>query len=201
MSLLDSEVVRIKAELGYPLLSNSAEPWVSVVAIFEQVIQPYLTSGASTTSSTAVTAAATPTAVTLTLASATGITTGDRLVVDVDSLQETATIQSLSGSDVVVLLSKAHSGTYPVTVEGGESIIRETLRKIADVKEKLAANYAAGELKSVDEVEFFQSKDGLSYFGSLGKNLAFWRNELAGLLGIENMWQRNAGGGCALSVY
>lgn len=201
MSLLSSEVARIKAELGYPLLSNSAEPFVSVVAIFEQVIQPYLTSGASTTSSTAVTAAATPTAVTLTLASATGFTVGDRIVVDVDSLQETATIQSLSGSDVVVLLQKAHSGTYPVTVEGGESIIRETLRKIADVKTKLAANYGAGELKQVDEVQFYQSGTGMSYFGSLGQNLAFWRRELAMLLGVPNMWDVRSGDNCRLSVY
>ena len=52
MALLTSEITRIKAELGYPLLSNSAEPFVGIVAIFEQVIQPYTLAGAATTSAT-----------------------------------------------------------------------------------------------------------------------------------------------------
>lgn len=201
MALLTSEITRIKAELGYPLLSSSAEPFVGIVAIFEQVIQPYLLAGATTTSSTTVVAASSPTPVTLTLASVTGVTTGGRLVVDVDARQETATIQSLSGSTVVVMLQKAHTGTYPVTVEGGESIIRETLGAIADVKRKLAANYGAGALKRVDEIEFYQAGTEETYFGILGKNLTFWRNELAGLLGVENAWARRSSATSTLSVY
>ncbi len=201
MSLLDSEVARIKAELGYPLLSNSAEPWISTVAVFEQVIQPYLTAGASTTSTTTVTAASAPTPVTLTLASATGFTVGDRIVVDIDSRQESSTLQTISGTSATLILQKAHTGTYPVTVEGGESIIREVLLKIAGVKEKLAQNYGAGELRRVDEVEFYQSGGQDTYFGALGQNLMFWRNELAGLLGIPNMWARKISNLSRTAVY
>lgn len=200
MALLTSEISRIKAELGFPVLSSSAEPFIGIVAMFEQVIQVYALAGASTTSSTAVTAATVPTAVAITLASATDVTVGDVLVVDVDSLQERATIQDLTGAVATVLLKKAHSGTYPVTVEGGESIIRETLQRIADVKEKLASNYGAGALKQVDEVSFYAA-NGETYFGTLGKNLAFWRNELAGILGVPNMWDSKQGASTQLAVY
>lgn len=201
MALLTSELTRIKAELGFPLLSNSAEPYVGIVAYFEQVVAPYMLAGAATTSSTTVTAASTPTPVTLSLASATGVTSGDRLVVDVDDRQEAATIQSLSGTDAVVLLTKAHTGTYPVTVEGGETIVRETLRRIADVKTELEENYGAGALKAVDEIEFYNAK-GETYFGTLGENLKFWRSELARYLGIGDMWNGTSGSApSTLAVY
>jgi hypothetical protein len=49
MALTDSEVARCKAELGYSVLSNGASPWIDIVAIFEQVIQPYLDGEEETT--------------------------------------------------------------------------------------------------------------------------------------------------------
>lgn len=201
MALLTSEIQRIKFELGYALLSNSAAPWVDTVSIFEQVIQPYLQAGATTTSSTTVSASSAPTPVTLVLASADGVASGDRLVVDVDIRQEIATIQSLTGTSAVVLLQKAHTGTYPVTVEGGESLVREVLGRIADVKLKLSANYGAGALKKVDEVEWYQAGKGATYFGVLGENLRFWRNELASMLGIANAWESKRAAAQRLSVY
>src|SRR4051812_9346081 len=98
MGLSNAEVRRIKYELGYDLLSVSAEPYISYVSLFDQIIQPYLTEGASTRSSTAVTAADEPTPVTLVLVSATGFSAGERVVIDVDSRQESVTIQALSGT-------------------------------------------------------------------------------------------------------
>ena len=59
MALTSAEVRRIRYELGYNVLAVGAEPYVGVTQLFEQVIQPYLTAGASTTSSTAVVASST----------------------------------------------------------------------------------------------------------------------------------------------
>ncbi len=200
MALLTSEIARIKAELGYNVLSNGAAPWVLNVSIFEQVIQPYLTGGTATTSSTGVSAQGEPTQTTLTLASATGFSAGDRVVVDVDSRQEIATVQSVSGSTITLLLSLQHSGTYPVIVEGPETIVREILRYIRETKEKLSQQYGSGSLKKVDEIEFYDTK-GTSAFGVLGENLAYYREQLAAVLGIQSMWSAQQAAGRCVSVY
>ena len=52
MALLESEIIRLRFECGYNLLNAGAEPYVSVVAIFNQVIATYMQAGATTTSST-----------------------------------------------------------------------------------------------------------------------------------------------------
>ena len=200
MALLDSEIKRIKAELGYPVENNLAEPYISIVAVFEQVVQEFTDGGAVTSSSTAVVAAATPTPVTIVLAGATGFTLMDRVVIDVDSRQETATLQNITGTSATLLLKKAHTGTYPVTVEGGESIVRELMQRIAAVKEELLQNYGAGALKAVDEISFYGTGDSTN-FSILSDNLRYWRNELAGILGVDNMWEIRNGYNSALSVY
>lgn len=200
MALLPSEIARIKVELGFNVMGNGAVPWIDIVAIFEQVIQPFLSGGASTTSSTEVSAASAPTPVALTLADATDISAGDRIVVDVDSRQETATIQSLVGPVATVLLSKAHTGTYPVTVEGGETIVREYLQRIAETKAKMLEVYGTGSLKAVDEIEFYGT-GGTTQFGNLGDQLMWWRDQLAAALGIQSMWSRRRASGGSLSVY
>ncbi len=56
MALLDSEIARIKAELGYNLLTTGAVPYIGVTQVFEQVIQQNVLAGAKTTSATVVTA-------------------------------------------------------------------------------------------------------------------------------------------------
>lgn len=197
MALLDSEIARIKAELGYNVLSNGALPWIDIVAIFEQVIQPNLSGGAKTTSSTTVTVQGQNTIV---LASATGFHSGDRIVIDVDDRQEIVTVQNLSGSNATVLLSKEHSGTYPVTVEGPETIVREILADIAATKKKLAEQFGTGALKKVDEVEFYDAR-GMTAFGILGENLAYYREMLASALGIQSMWAAKKQGAATVSIY
>lgn len=199
MALLDSEIRRIKYELGYNVLTVGAEPYIGVHAIFDQVIATYMSSGASTTSTTAVTAATTPTPIALTLASATDFTVGDRVVVDVDERQETATIQSLSGSTITVLLSLTHAGTYPVTVEGGESIVRELLGRIRSVAGEMADTFGEGALKKVDEIEFYQAGNK-TLFGTLGDQLSYWRDELASCLGVQNLRKVRRGGGQMLAL-
>lgn len=213
MALLDSEIARIKYELGYNNLAVGAEPYIGVVAMFEQVVQPYLSAGASTTSSTPVTAATTPTPQTLTLSSATGFSAGAVIVVDVDTRQERATAQSLSGTSLTLQLTLAHSGTYPVTVEGGESIIRDILNELRLLSSGM--NGAAGAinalrsragLKKVDDVEFFGgggtlASQGVDPVTQVLKLREYWRDELAMALGIVRLNAKNNSGGSEIGVY
>jgi hypothetical protein len=192
MALLDSEVYRLKAELGYPLLTIGSVPYVAYTALFEQVVQVYLSAGATTSSSTAVTAATTATPVTLTLASATGFSVFSRVIVDVDDRQESATVSAVSGNTITVLLKGAHSGTYPVTVEGGEAIVRDILKNLATVKKQIASLVTKGGLKRAEDIEWYEAKNGVGGSAALQdayKLLAFWRDELAAALGVPNLWR------------
>ncbi len=198
MALLDSEVARCKAELGYPLLTQ-ANPYIGITLLFEQVVQPYLTGGATTTSATAVTAASTPTPAILVLGSGTGFTSGDRVVIDVDDRQEVVTARLVAGANLTVDLKLTHSGAYPVTVEGGESIIREDLRRIRECKSEMGSTFGEGSLKKVDEVEFYDT--GGTLFGNIGQQLMYWREELAAHLGIQSMWSKRRAGAQRMSVY
>lgn len=116
MALTASELSRIRYEMGFNLLDAGADVYVGgITAFFELVLKPYLTSGAITTSSTIVPEPGPlPTAVVLTLTSITNFNVGDSVVVDVDALAESATVQSLTGSTITVLLLKPHTGSYPV---------------------------------------------------------------------------------------
>jgi hypothetical protein len=195
MALLDSEIARIKAELGYSLLSIST-PYANVTAIFELIIQPYLTGGAVTSSATTVTAGALST---ITLASGTGFTTGNRIAVDVDGAQEIVTARLVSGTALTATFLKAHTGTYPVTVEGGESIVRELLGFIRATKGEMSTQLGTGSIKKVDEIEFYQT--GGTVFGLLGQQLHYWREELAAVLGVDSMWAQKRAGAQRLAVY
>ena len=203
MALTTSEVQRIKAELKYHLLTVSAEPMIGYYATFEQVIQPYLQAGASTTVTltTAIAAATTPTPQTLPLASATGFSAFDRVVIDVDDRQEVATIQLLDGTDMTVLLSKAHSGTFPVMVEGGEAFIRQILHRLDSIAVELGegATGAAG-VKRVDEITFHDSRGG-SRLASLEDVQAHWRDKLAAALGVENLWNQHQASGASVALW
>lgn len=198
MALLAGEIARIKQELGFNVLDVGAEPYIGVSALFDQVIKPYVSGGATTTSSTSVAAASSPTPATIALASAVGLSVGDRVVIDVDALQEVATVRSIAGPSLVVLLSKAHEGTYPVTVEGPESLIRCILQRLAHVADDaidLAVDTTG--IKKVDEIEFFDG--GGAQLSSAFRVREYWRDELASALGIERM--NRSRGGADAAVY
>lgn len=199
MALRTSELQKIKFHLGYHLVGIGGEPWISYVALFEQVIAVFLQAGAATTSSTTVAAQNEPTPVTITLASASGFAANDRVIVDVDSRQEVATVQSLSGSNATVLLSLAHTGTYPVELEGGEGIIRELLNRLDRIDVALGEDVigSAG-VKRVDEIEFFGPQNGVTRFTDLRQQRDYWRDELAAVLGIVNLRKVRGGQGIAL---
>jgi len=179
VALLDSEIAEIKAELGFNLLTTGAIPYIATV----------------------VSAASSPTPVGLILASATGFAAGQRVVVDVDDFEETATVRSISGSTITVGLRLAHTAGYPVAVVCGETLVRQALRRIRAVKEELANTFGEGALKQVDEVQFYQVAGNQTAFGVLGVNLNYWRDELASRLGIASMWSMRQGAAQTLSVY
>lgn len=200
MALLDSEISRIKWHLGFTVVGIGAEPRIDYVALFDQVIQPYVGSNATTTSSTTVAAASTPTPVTLTLASATGFNPSDKAVIDVDSRQERVTVQSVSGSTISVILTKAHSGTYPVSVEGPDTIVRDILQRCDDAWAAYSTALSSAGLKQLGqgEIEWFEEKGSAGRLGALKATLARWRGELGSVLGIS---PRNRGNGGSYELY
>ena len=213
MALLDSELAQIKYELGFGLLTIGAEPYIGITRLFEQVVQPFLGAGAKTTSTTTIVAATAPTAATLTLASATGFTAGDTVVIDVDERQESTTIRLVSGSTVSVLMSLAHSGTYPVTVQGGESIIRAILTKLRSISGLGEASggamdkaLAAAGVKQVDEIQFFGGGTmglgaGKTQTAQIQAIQRYWRNELASAIGTVNLREVRGAAGNTVGVY
>lgn len=201
MALLQGELTRLKVELGYNALLIGAEPFIGITQLFDLVILPYLSAGAITTSTTTVVASSPPALTAITLTSPTGFAAGARVVIDVDVRQETVTVESLSGSVLSALTSLAHSGVYNLTVEGGESIIREYLRYIRDVKAQMALAFGTGALKAVDEIQWYDVKGAQTLFGNLGDQLMYWRTELASALGIRSMWAYRSAGAGRLSVY
>lgn len=200
MALLTSELDRIRHEMGYNLLRVGAEPWIGISSLFDNVIAPYTRSGAVTTSSDEVIGTGFPTQSVIKLADPTGFNVGDRLVVDVDTAQEIITVQALTGPLLLANFVNSHNRSYQLSVEGGESIIREILMNIRNVKAQMATAYPAGMLKQVDEISFYQSQ-GTSYFDSLGQQLCYWRDELASALGMRSAWKRRGGAGSRMSVY
>lgn len=190
-SLLSSEIARLKAELGFNLLAVGAEPYIGVTRYFEQIVLPNLQNSGLTTSATPVTAVPVgqqPASVTLALADSLAINIYDRVIVDVDSRAEEATVQSVSGLSIVIMLVKTHgdAGAYPVAIEGGISLVRFYLgrcRRIADRIERFGAR--AG-VKKADEVEFFGGAHGRAAepngFRTLSDMQQYFRSELCKLL-------------------
>lgn len=190
------ELWRIKAELGYNVLSVGADPYIGHSLVFEQIVNQNIADTIETTTSTSVYAGETSG---LTLADATGFVAGQRVVVGVGESAETVSVQSISGSTIVATFTRDHTGTYPVTVEGPITIAREALTRILGTKSELAKVFGEGSVKQVDEVQFYAS--GRTQFGGLGEQLAFWRDQLASALGVPNGWDSRSNSAAVVSVY
>jgi hypothetical protein len=201
VALLDSEIQRIRFELGYTVMGVNAEPYVEYFGTIDRVVQLYLNAGATTTSSTSVAAASTLTQRTIVLASATGFSAGATIYVDVLPQQERAVIQSISGNSIVVYLQKAHVGSYPVTVDGGEAIIREKLAQLYAIDEKQGSAINTAGLKRVDDIEFYGGTIMSSQVTMLQQLRDLRRDELASALGVANLHKLRRGSGQCVSVY
>ena len=123
----------------------------------------------------------------MTLAGATGFAAGARVVVDVDSSAGDRNGAEPSGASLTLLLSNTHSGTYPVTVEGGESIVRQYLQRCVAAGDRIDKALARAGIKKVDEIEFFSATEMVGMngpFGSLWQAREMMRRELAEVLGM-----------------
>lgn len=203
MALNTSELQRVKAELGFNQLNIGAEPYIGVTRYFEQIVVPNLNAGALTTCLTAVSASSAPRAAALTLGSVVGFNLLDRVIVDVDDAAEEATIQSITGSAIVVRLSKAHGdgvNAYPVAVEGGESLVRLYLSRLRRIADRIDRFGARAGVKKADEIEFFggAGRGGRepSGFKTLEEMQGYLRGELCKLLfGVGSIGQFGGAGG------
>jgi len=197
MALLASELERVKAELGYNVLTIGALPYVGHSQLFDDVVLPYLSAGATTSSSTTVTAASSVTPVTLTLASATGFAVGAHVAIDVDDLQEIATVRNVSGSTISVALTLAHSGTYPVTVDGGEMIVRQLLKRLATLASRIDGAAKVAGLKRAEDLEWYPN----ATFKGLADQRMNARDELADALGVPNLRRRQQASSQRIAPY
>lgn len=122
------------------------------------------------------------------------------MAIDVDARQETVTVQALSGTSLTALITKTHSGSYPVTVEGGESIVREKLAELFSARSRRAEDQGSGALKAVvGDVEYYDT--GMTAFATSNAEIDILRDELAAILGVPNMWRQRQAAGQRLSVY
>lgn len=213
MALRSEEIDRIKYELGAPMTRVGAEPYITFVAIFDRVIQPYLFDN-STTSSTSVVAGATQ-AITLAAnpisASGIGLTfqVGTLCLVDMGPTQEQAVIQAVSGLSVTLTFASAHGSVvpYPVAPVGSEQIIRDILTRLDTIRIQLQtiAPNASG-VESVDDIRLFPSGSGkrgkvLDKAQALVMQRDIARDDLGDALGCPNFRRAKRGGATSFEVY
>lgn len=184
-TLTTDEMARIKAELFDNVLAIGAVPWIDVRAIYD-IIQANVTSSSvsPTTSSTTV---STPGPVVLTLASVAELSSGNRLVLDVDAGREVVTVRAVSGNTVSVLCSKTHSGTYPVEVESPLTIVRGLIADLetVDQQERLVIPQAG--IAQVDEIKFFGRSEGGGPIQGLTHHRDLVRSRLAASTGLTGI--------------
>lgn len=208
MALRNEEILRLKYELGYNVTGIGAEVYITYTAVFDRAIQPYLIDVA-TTSSTAVTAVTGGASTTIVLAANPASTTstqslsfvvGSNVVVDVGVSQETSVIAALSGLSATLTLSLAHSGTYPVLLQGAEQTIRDIFTRLDTIKSEMTyvAPKTAG-VEQVDEIRLFprtkKRGDTMDKFASLMWQRDEARRDLAGALGIPYLRDVRSGNG------
>ena len=214
MALQSYEIDLIKMQLGYAVERLSAEPYIGYVALFDRVVQPY-TFDNTTTSSTAVVAAGTlPITVAANPAAPNNsalltFNLGTQCVVDVGPNQEIATIQVLSGLTWTLTFANTHPAGFTIWPNGAEWAVRGILTRIATIETAIGtiSPRLAG-LGQVDEIKAFASSKGAGKgatrdtFDSLVAQRAQARNDLAGAIGVPNLWEvRKADGASRLEVY
>lgn len=201
-TLTTDEMARIRAELFDNVLGVGAVPWIDVRSIYDVIRDN--TSSSSIVPTTSTTAVTTPGPVLLTLASVTGLASGSRVVLDVDTAREVVTVRAVTVSQISVVTTKLHSGTYPVEVESALTIVRGILADLEaiDQQERLMVPQAG--VKRVDEIEFFTRAEGGVDTALLSRRNAL-RARLASATGLTGILRalaaRAASGAQGFEVY
>ena len=206
MSLQPYELDIIKQQLGYPLTRIGAEPYITYTALFDLVIQPYLYDN-STTSSTSVPSAGTQ-AITLAAnpvapnnAQMLVFYVGTSIVVDVGAAQEVTTISALSALSATITFANTHTAPYPIWPNGAEWAVRGILTRIAAVESQMytLAPITAGIQQADEFIKLYPQVKGqqrgatLDKFGSLLAQRSQARDDLAGAVGVPNLWKLRSG--------
>ena len=194
-----------------------ADAYIQYIAVFDRAVQPYLIDVGTTASTTVVanalgaittiTVAANPVSTTST--QALSFVVGSNVIVDVGPAAESAVVTAISGLAFTMTLFNAHSGTYPVILQGAEQIIRDCFARLDQIKNEMltVAPRTAGLAALTGELEFFSSgrnnrKGGKSKFEDLLFQRKIARMDLAGALGVPFLdSSRPSGGGTSFEVY
>jgi hypothetical protein len=196
-TLTEDELARIRAEVYDNVLDAGATVYFPVRSLYDVIRTNVVSSSVSATSSTTTVSAAGPT--TLTLASVTGLTAGQKVQIDCDGLRETVTVRAISGSTISVICNKLHSGTYPVEIESPLTIVRGVLSDLALIESGAAlSSLDSLGLKQVDEVVF---RDDLDLTAAVEKARDVLRKRLASLCGIASILQSAKSRGATFEVY
>jgi len=162
--LTTAEVESLRFHLGYGQIGIGGYPYTpdGFYELFHGVIEPNLTSGEETSSTTAIVAGA----ATVTPLAMTGIAVHTQLVIDVGDLAEIVVVKSVTGSTFTAVFAFAHPATgYPIAVLSGVSRLRMLLW-LADKAWGLiqsgsstssSSTLLGGGLKSVDEISWYPS--------------------------------------------
>lgn len=215
MALLQSEVWRIKMELGYHLIDVAAEPYIGFVALFDQVIKPYLIAGATTQSFDPITGSRTTVQLLSTFglgADLSGFEVGQQVVVDFAPFQERTVVRAVDTTlnTMSLVLTKDHGQSpdgFPITVESGETMVRNLINQLMVFDDPTSSAYTkmlsrAGIKALVGEVEFFGSGSGsFSALQQANELRDYLRGQLASIIGVHNLNPSSGGGACAMSSY
>lgn len=185
-TLTDDEIKRIGAELGIDVLAPLAFPYAGAFTSYMTIIRDYVQSSsvASVTCSTTVSAAG-PTL--LTPSSTTDFVALTKIVLDADAQRETVTLRAISGGQFSVVCRKAHSGTYPIEVESGLTLVRGLLADLALLEEIERDGWPSLGLKRVDEVEWFGASEGGDLSQRVRAARAAGHNRLAVMVGLTDV--------------
>lgn len=196
-TLTDDELARIRAEVLDNVLDQQATPWFEVRAIYDVIRDNVISSSVAPTSSTTTVSAVGPT--TLTLASVTGLTVGQKVQVDCDGARETVTVRAISGLTISVVCRKTHSGTYPVEVESPLTLVRGVLSDLATIESGAALDALdTTGLKRVDEVEW---RDDETITRAVERARQSLRVRLASLCGLTGILNAAQGRGSRFEAY
>ena len=197
MALSDAELYRLRAELGDNVLEVAASPYLGIRSVWTVIQDNLAAPSIQTTTATAVTAAG---AASLVLTSATGFAAGQRVVLDVDEAREVVTVRAISVATISVLCRKTHAGTYPVTVETAETIVRGLLSDLEIARQRLDEGAVSAGLKRVDEVEWAGDR-GTAAILAHSKYQRALRLELARACGVAQFYLASSGASSSFEVY
>ena len=189
-TLSDVEMNRMRAELGFNVVSSGAQPFISHVQVFD-LIRDYVSSTYDpTTSSSAVTAVG---PANITVADATNVVQFGAYVIDTGAQQEVVVCGNIATTTFSGVFAKLHSGTYPVERESPLTLVRQILARLTTLEDKIFQATGQAGIKAVDEIEFFGAANERSRLEQMFDVRDRLRKELASRVNLSTFVRQVAG--------